>query len=122
MTPPRTPPPASLLPGGPLAATPRRGCDWAPPGCAPAAGAESHTEAAGDPEALGGPAPDPGLERLGEGGGGGREYVVPKTRYCQSCPHFGDPPALSCTHEGTDIVAVVDGERFRVRNCPMVDD
>jgi len=75
-----------------------------------------------DAESLGGAGPAPGVESVGDDGSGGREHVVPKDTYCQSCPHFGDPPALSCTHEGTDIVEVVDGERFRVRNCPMVDE
>ena len=85
-------------------------------------GAESLSDADVDTESLGGAGPAPGVESVGDDGSGGREHVVPKKKYCQSCPHFGDPPALSCTHEGTDIVAVVDGERFRVRNCPMVDD
>ncbi|WP_411966904.1 hypothetical protein [Haloferax sp. YSSS75] len=50
------------------------------------------------------------------------DYVVPKAEFCQRCDHFGDPPTLSCTHEGTTIVEVVDGEHFRVRNCPMVEE
>jgi hypothetical protein len=53
---------------------------------------------------------------------GAREHVVPKSDYCQSCPYLDAPPELACTHEGTEIVEVVDNERFRVRNCPMVDD
>lgn len=49
------------------------------------------------------------------------DHVVEKTSYCQRCRFLSDPPDLQCTHEGTDIVEVVDSERFRVRGCPMVD-
>ncbi|KTG09172.1 hypothetical protein AUR64_15370 [Haloprofundus marisrubri] len=52
----------------------------------------------------------------------GETYVVSKRHYCQTCPHFESPPNFGCTHEGTDIVETVSFERFRVRNCPMVDD
>lgn len=48
------------------------------------------------------------------------EHVVRKTAYCQRCRFFSDPPAVRCSHEGTAIVEVVDSERFRVRDCPMV--
>ena len=48
------------------------------------------------------------------------EYVVPKHEYCQRCPHFSDPPTVACGHEGTAIVEVVDTDRFRVRDCPVV--
>ena len=51
-----------------------------------------------------------------------REHVVSKESYCQKCPHLGDPPELQCTHDGTEIVEVVDSEHFRVRECPMVDE
>lgn len=47
--------------------------------------------------------------------------LIPKST-CHGCPHVGDPPALRCTHDGTDIVAMVDTERFRVADCPMVVD
>ncbi|WP_049987990.1 hypothetical protein [Halobellus rufus] len=50
------------------------------------------------------------------------EHVVEKETYCQKCPHLADPPELACTHDGTEIVEVVDSERFRVRNCPMVEE
>ncbi|RLM57210.1 hypothetical protein DVK02_05350 [Halobellus sp. Atlit-31R] len=49
------------------------------------------------------------------------EHVVSKAEYCQKCPYLDDPPALACTHEGTEIVTVVDSDHFRVRGCPMVD-
>lgn len=51
-----------------------------------------------------------------------REHVVSKEDYCQKCPYLDDPPELACTHEGTEIVEVVDSERFRVRECPMVEE
>ncbi|WP_117594633.1 hypothetical protein [Haloprofundus halophilus] len=52
----------------------------------------------------------------------GETYVVSKRHYCQTCPHFESPPGFGCGHEGTDIVETVGFERFRVRDCPMVDD
>ncbi|MGM0590092.1 MAG: hypothetical protein ACQETI_00445 [Halobacteriota archaeon] len=63
-----------------------------------------------------------GGEAAQMGGANSRDYVVEKRQYCQHCPHFSDPPAVACTYEGASIVEVVDAERFRVRNCPMVDD
>jgi hypothetical protein len=60
-------------------------------------------------------------ERVGEGTAYA-EFVVEKAEFCKQCPFLGDPPELHCTHEGTDIVEVVDTEHFRVRECPMVDD
>lgn len=50
------------------------------------------------------------------------EHVVNKREYCQQCPFFSAPPAVECGHDGTNIVAVVDAERFRVRGCPMVTE
>lgn len=50
------------------------------------------------------------------------EYVVDKREFCQRCRFFSAPPAIDCEHEGTDIVELVDSDRFRVRGCPMVDD
>jgi len=47
--------------------------------------------------------------------------TIPK-QTCHGCPHFGDPPELACTHEGTDILAMPDSEHFRVADCPMVVD
>jgi len=70
---------------------------------------------------LGDVEPASGVESVGDAGSEAREHVVPKDKYCQSCPYLDEPPALACTHEGTEIVAVVDNERFRVRNCPMVE-
>lgn len=73
-------------------------------------------------DSLNGAGPAPGVESVEDAGPEMREHVVLKQTYCQSCPYLDDPPALACTHEGTDIVEVIDGERFRVRNCPMVDE
>ena len=47
--------------------------------------------------------------------------TIPKET-CHSCPHFGDPPELHCTHEGTDILAMTDADHFRVADCPIVVD
>lgn len=53
---------------------------------------------------------------------GGEEYLVPKRSFCQQCEFFSAPPAVDCTHAGTEIVGIADSERFRVRNCPLVGD
>ena len=50
----------------------------------------------------------------------GNETVVAKQQYCQSCDFFTAPPEVACTHESSEIVEIVDGNRFRVRNCPVV--
>ncbi len=53
---------------------------------------------------------------------GGDEYLVPKRSFCQQCEFFSAPPQVRCAHAGTEIVGIADTERFRVRNCPLVDD
>jgi len=58
---------------------------------------------------------------VGEDGPGETEHVVDKREYCQRCRYLSAPPELRCEHGGTEIVEVVDADRFRVRNCPMVD-
>ncbi|AFK20326.1 hypothetical protein E6P09_13535 [Haloferax mediterranei ATCC 33500] len=50
------------------------------------------------------------------------DHIVAKKEFCQRCEHFGAPPKLACTHEGTAIIEVVDSDHFRVRNCPIVED
>ncbi|WP_284013144.1 hypothetical protein [Halobaculum litoreum] len=50
------------------------------------------------------------------------EHVVDKRAYCQRCPFLSAPPAVACGHEGSTIVEAVDGDRFRVRGCPMVTE
>lgn len=52
----------------------------------------------------------------------GTEHVVEKREFCHRCTYFTDPPETACTHEGTEIVEVVDSGHFRVRNCPMVGE
>jgi len=52
--------------------------------------------------------------------GEGTDAEVSKHRYCEQCEFFSDPPEASCTHEGTEIVAYLDMETVRVRNCPVV--
>lgn len=61
-------------------------------------------------------------ERVREDAPGHGDHVVPKAEFCEQCPYIADPPELACGHEGTEIVEVVDSERFRVRDCPMVED
>ncbi|MFT4885512.1 MAG: hypothetical protein ACI8U4_003038 [Natronomonas sp.] len=48
------------------------------------------------------------------------EAIVKKSSYCQKCEFFAEPPEVACTNEGTEIVELVDSDRFRVRNCPVV--
>ncbi|NGM67629.1 hypothetical protein G6M89_01165 [Natronolimnobius sp. AArcel1] len=45
---------------------------------------------------------------------------IDKHSYCHQCPHFAEPPALECQHDGTDILAVTALESFRVADCPVV--
>lgn len=51
---------------------------------------------------------------------GRSEAVVTKASYCERCEYFTDPPAVGCTHQGTDIVELVDTDHFRVLDCPIV--
>jgi hypothetical protein len=48
------------------------------------------------------------------------ETVVPKRSYCESCYFFADPPEATCTYSGAEIVEIVDSDRFKVTNCPVV--
>lgn len=54
-------------------------------------------------------------------GDGGDVRVIPK-RTCHTCPYFGAPPDLHCTHDGTEIRSVASPEEFEVVDCPMVVD
>lgn len=54
--------------------------------------------------------------------GSDRDVRVIPNRICHRCRFFGDPPDLSCTHEGTEIREVVDTEHYEVVDCPMVVD
>jgi len=50
-----------------------------------------------------------------------RTYAeVSKHRFCETCPHFTGPPAIACTHEGTEILEFLDLETVRVVDCPIV--
>lgn len=48
------------------------------------------------------------------------ETVVRKRAYCEQCEYFSDPPNVACTYPDGEIVELVDTERFKVRNCPIV--
>jgi hypothetical protein len=84
---------------------------------------ETTDEGVADPERDDPLAPDSTVERVDpdDFGTAAPEYLVPKRDYCHQCPHFSEPPAVACTHEGTDIVEVADHDHFRVRDCPVVD-
>ena len=45
---------------------------------------------------------------------------VEKRSYCHGCEHFADPPAVACTRDGSDILAVPSMTTFRVVDCPFV--
>ncbi|GGJ06180.1 hypothetical protein GCM10008995_15110 [Halobellus salinus] len=98
---------------------------WSSLGSDDTAGVGADTASDAEPGSPGDVGPASGVGSVGDAGDAGSklpEHVVPKDTYCQSCPYLDGPPALACTHEGTEIVEVVDNERFRVRNCPMVED
>lgn len=46
--------------------------------------------------------------------------VIEKRSYCEQCPYFSEPPDVQCTHDGTEILELVDMDSFRVVNCPKV--
>ncbi|WP_380678150.1 hypothetical protein [Salinigranum sp. GCM10025319] len=52
--------------------------------------------------------------------GADESHLVRKRAYCESCQYFTAPPEVACTYDGGEIVEVVDSDRFRVRNCPVV--
>ena len=64
--------------------------------------------------------PESPLSDRGAADVSGEESVVPKRSYCERCRYFTDPPEVACTHDGTEIVELVDADHFRVRDCPMV--
>jgi len=49
-------------------------------------------------------------------------HIVSKEAFCQNCEHFADPPAMHCTHEGTDIESLTEYDRVVVLDCPIADD
>jgi hypothetical protein len=93
---------------------------WSSLGSEESVGVGVDVDADAGGSSLGDVEPDPEVESVDDGSAA-QEHVVPKDKYCQSCPYLAAPPELRCTNEGTEIVAVVDSERFRVRNCPMVE-
>jgi hypothetical protein len=54
------------------------------------------------------------------GGPGDDVVTVSKHSFCEGCPHFTAPPAVECTHEGTQIIEFVGPDEVRVSNCPIV--
>jgi len=51
----------------------------------------------------------------------GKRYVdVNKHSYCETCEYFSEPPAVACSHEGTEILEFVDMDTVRVSDCPVV--
>lgn len=48
------------------------------------------------------------------------ERVIDSGTYCERCEYFSEPSDVHCTHEGTEILEVVDVDHFRVSNCPIV--
>ncbi|WP_135365567.1 hypothetical protein [Halosimplex halophilum] len=69
---------------------------------------------------------EPGADTGGEGGPpeGDEDDVVTVSKhgYCEGCEHFSPPPDVTCTHEGTDILAFVGVDEVRVSNCPVVEE
>lgn len=45
---------------------------------------------------------------------------IEKHNYCHQCEYFAEPPAVGCTHDGTDILELASLDRFRVADCPVV--
>lgn len=48
------------------------------------------------------------------------ERVVDTGSYCEGCEFFSAPPDVHCTHDGTEIIEMVDIDHFRVVDCPIV--
>lgn len=61
-----------------------------------------------------------GDESLDDPAGRPEVRVVEKDAYCERCPYFHSPPEVSCEHDGTEIVELVDVDHFRVQDCPKV--
>lgn len=72
------------------------------------------------PEEVLGDAPDSGAAV--EPTASADEHVIEKREYCQRCEYFTEPPDVSCTNEGTEILEMTDNDHFRVRDCPKVID
>ena len=48
------------------------------------------------------------------------ERLIDKSSYCERCEFFAEPPEMRCTHEGTEIVELVEMDRVRVLDCPKI--
>jgi hypothetical protein len=48
------------------------------------------------------------------------ETIVRKRSYCEKCEYFAEPPEVGCGYPDGEIVELIDTERFKVRNCPIV--
>ncbi|WP_257298472.1 hypothetical protein [Haloarchaeobius sp. FL176] len=46
--------------------------------------------------------------------------VISKSKYCQRCEYFTDPPAVGCTNEGTTIESEASMDEFEVVDCPKI--
>ncbi|WP_440989031.1 hypothetical protein [Haloarchaeobius baliensis] len=46
--------------------------------------------------------------------------VVSKSKYCQRCEYFTDPPEVGCTHDGTTIRSEASMDEFEVVDCPKI--
>lgn len=53
---------------------------------------------------------------------GEETFVVSKRNFCERCRHFSEPPAVHCTHDGTEIREFVDMDHVRVYSCPIVEE
>jgi len=46
--------------------------------------------------------------------------VVSKSKYCQRCEYFTDPPEVGCTNDGTTIRSEASMDEFEVVDCPKI--
>lgn len=53
--------------------------------------------------------------------GTGADAVVRKNSYCKQCEFFSNPPDVTCSNPGTEIVELIGVDRFRVTDCPVVE-
>ena len=52
-----------------------------------------------------------------------RTYAeVSKHSFCEQCEFFSDPPDVSCSHDGTEILEFLDQETVRLVDCPVVEE
>lgn len=46
--------------------------------------------------------------------------TISKSKYCQRCEFFTDPPDVGCTHDGTTIRSEATMDEFEVVDCPKI--